>query len=589
MSRLGLALVVALFGIPLFIGLGSADLKNDEAIYSYAVDSILELGDWLAPKSSPNPTIAFLEKPPLKFWIVAAPIQAGLLPHDEFGLRFWDAFFGAIAFLYVFALGRRIGGPICGAVSVLLLCVHRPLLFEHGLRENTMEAALVLAYCGGAYHYLRWADGSAQRAHAVAVALFFALGFLTKFVASLFLPLVLGIVTLAVPSYRSRLRRDWRPWLAAGAAAALAIVPWFVHAHVRFGQLLWDVMFRDHVYHRFTTYVDPRHLQPWSFYFDTIIVELEYAHVLGLVGVGLLVFVADMIRLRRPEGVLILCWFLLPLAMISSGSSKLYHYAYPFLPPLAIAGGYLPAVFWKALTWGVAAAARWVERRAASWRATLGRPAVRHLLVGLALTSAAVALVTMLYGPIRVRAGGYTLFRNTSITRPSFVAVLAVVVAGAPHWALRPALVPLLLLLLPIDAYRDVLGRLDDGRAPLRDVRDCVRRLQSSQLAPERGTFVDMPEQYFQHQYYYYFRSLGPWERSEDPMPALIYQRLFEPSEQRPVLVAGEWYGDTLHRLRAGEASTLTEVAQQSGVDAATVRERAADASTPMIGFNEVL
>ena len=36
----------------------------------------------------------FLEKPPLKFWIVAAPIRAGLLPHDEFGLRFWDAVFG---------------------------------------------------------------------------------------------------------------------------------------------------------------------------------------------------------------------------------------------------------------------------------------------------------------------------------------------------------------------------------------------------------------------------------------------------------------------------------------------------------------
>ena len=33
-------------------------------------------GDWLEPKSSPSETEVFLEKPPLKFWIVAAPISS---------------------------------------------------------------------------------------------------------------------------------------------------------------------------------------------------------------------------------------------------------------------------------------------------------------------------------------------------------------------------------------------------------------------------------------------------------------------------------------------------------------------------------
>ncbi len=44
MSRPWLALVLVLFGLPLFLGLRSLDLETDEAIYSFAVDRILETG-----------------------------------------------------------------------------------------------------------------------------------------------------------------------------------------------------------------------------------------------------------------------------------------------------------------------------------------------------------------------------------------------------------------------------------------------------------------------------------------------------------------------------------------------------------------
>ena len=140
----------SLFCLPLLRRSGpKPDLETDEAIYSFAVDRILEIGDWLEPKSSPSETDVFLEKPPLKFWMVAAPIKAGLLPHDEFGLRFSTPLFGGAAFVYVFAIGALLAGPVCGAVAVLLLFIHDPLLFAHGLRTNNMEASLVLSYCRG--------------------------------------------------------------------------------------------------------------------------------------------------------------------------------------------------------------------------------------------------------------------------------------------------------------------------------------------------------------------------------------------------------------------------------------------------------
>jgi len=82
LSRRWLVVVIAAFCLPLLVGLGEPDLETDEAIYSFAVERILEIGDWLEPKSSPSETDVFLEKPPLKFWLVAAPIKAGLLPHD---------------------------------------------------------------------------------------------------------------------------------------------------------------------------------------------------------------------------------------------------------------------------------------------------------------------------------------------------------------------------------------------------------------------------------------------------------------------------------------------------------------------------
>src|SRR4029450_3964030 len=109
--------------------------------------------------------------------------KLGLLPHDEFGLRVWDALFGAISFLYVFALGRRLAGPLCGVIAVMSLFVYWPLLFEHGLRNNNMEAPLGRCYCGGVYHYVAWAsaasngDEGKRRRHVLAIFLYFFLGF----------------------------------------------------------------------------------------------------------------------------------------------------------------------------------------------------------------------------------------------------------------------------------------------------------------------------------------------------------------------------------------------------------------------------
>ena len=99
----------------------------------------------------------------------------------------------------------------------MVLFVYGPLLFEHGLRGNNMEAPLFLCYCGGVFHYLAWAEATSSRARDAGTSwpsrLYFFLGFMTKFVAALFLPVFLGAAALSLGETRSRLRQDFFAWI----------------------------------------------------------------------------------------------------------------------------------------------------------------------------------------------------------------------------------------------------------------------------------------------------------------------------------------------------------------------------------------
>jgi len=343
LDAIALGAVILLFCAPLFVKLGANDLANDEAIYSYAVDRVLETGDWLTPRAIPgnNP---FLEKPPLKFWLVAAPIEAKLLPHDEFGMRFVDALAGSVALVYIFLFGRAVAGPLCGIIAVFVTVTQGQLVYVHGIRSNNMESALLLSYCGGLFHFSRWVEGeiAQQRSRdAVALAAFFVFGFMTKFVAALFLPLVCAI---ALAWRRGGLRlfaARWREWVAPLILVIATTVPWFAYQTVQTGSALWAVMFKEHVVTRLTSSLDVHHLQPWYFYYKELWRELNRAGSRLIVVLGLLVLLWAAVRERSWPARLLLVWAIVPLAIISTGTSKLFHYAYPFVPPLALGAGFV--------------------------------------------------------------------------------------------------------------------------------------------------------------------------------------------------------------------------------------------------------
>ena len=538
-SRLWLALVVAVFCVPLFFNLGRADTRDDEAIYSFAVDRLLETGDWLEPKSIPNDDWVFLEKPPLKFWIVAAPIRLGVLPDNEFGRRFWDALFGALAFVYFYLIGCRLIGPACGAIAVLVLFVHEPLLIAHGLRSNNMEGPLFLAYCGGMYHFMAWAQLRSGR-HALAAGLYFTLGFMTKFVAALFLPLVAGIVGLGAPSVRKRLVADWKTWLAVSAVVAALVLPWFVWAHLKFGDFFWETIFGAAVVTRFTEFLDPTHLQPWHFYWTTIWARLNDAHITWLAAAGVVTLAVQSFLRRWVDGALVLLWFVLPLALISTGTSKLYHYAYPFLPPLALAVGYLCGLLLALGPMILGRLVRWVEVRKPFSSQALHAGPVRTALLAIAMIATGVAIYTVVFGPLRISMDGRDVFRSSGVFRPLLLVVIASLLTGATRGAVPVIVAVLVVSLLPLPAYRQLLVRLGSETSPIRAARDCIQRVQQASGGP--GIHVSTGRGELPYPMYYSFRHVRPMVFAEAPGPDDLATFLRDPDSRWPILATEESY-----------------------------------------------
>jgi 4-amino-4-deoxy-L-arabinose transferase-like glycosyltransferase len=571
------------------VGLGDRELGSDEAIYSYAVDRIIDTGDWLTPRAIPYDG-PFLEKPPLKFWIVAGAIRAGLLPHDEFGLRFIDALFSAVAFVYVFWLGRWLAGSVCGFVAVLVLFTINVLLFEHGLRSNNMDAALVLSYCGGVYHFARWVEDSAAKRRsrqALAVAGYFTLGFMTKFVAVLFLPLVCAVALAWPGNTWPRIRSNWRDWVVPALLVCAASVPWFVYQALQVGGDLWDVIVA-HGFTRFTGALDPRHLQPWHYYYSQMWAELTRTGTQWIAAVGMIMLAVKGSTERPWLARLLFVWWMVPFALMSIGTSKLIHYAYPFLPAIALGVGAVADALMRAIASTMATTASVAERGglrvmkgtwARRWPAVAGwfptltwtanehpsstRTFARGLLVAAAVFAVAVGVWTAVAEPIRWDVNGVELLSNSNTFRLVFIAAILLWLAGYTRILVSAVPITIMAALLtggigwsrnPILAYPLTIERLTNGRHPWRTLRDCAVTVRGGQP----GTHVyPTYEQLLNHSPYYYLRHVGPWvEHDGSPKTDELELRLYARGEQSLIILATDEYQMFLQQIAQGQLAS---------------------------------
>ncbi len=341
------------------------------------------------------------------------------------------------------------------------------------------------------------------------------------------------------------------------------------------GPKVFDVMFGQHVFKRFTASLDPAHLHPWNYYLSQIWSELRTAGTWWLVSAAAVLFVARVWFRRWIEGSVIVLWFVIPMIAISIGTSKLYHYAYPFLAPAALAGGWLVAVVAsRAYRWIAAPVDAFTRRGIPRLPGWLTSARLQMVLGVTGLVSLIVAAVTAAFGRIHMTLGDVDI-RNSSVTRPAAVTVLAWLFAAPPQ-LLRAAIVGgLLMFAVPLSAYRANISQAKVSRKIVREVRDCLTPIVDEQIArgrKRRGTWVESNQLSFVP--FYYLRGFGAWQQGRGDSDARIAGSLLSPDEPEFVLLSPQRFHEIVERLVSNRTEILEQAARLTGADPAVMAER---------------
>jgi hypothetical protein len=365
---------------------------------------------------------------------------------------------------------------------------------------------------------------------------------------------------LAWPRTRARLLRDWTTWLQATALVFALCAPWFIYSHIRFGMRFWETILGEHVFKRMTSFLDPAHVHPWNWYFQEMWYQFNDGHVAWLIVAGLLVLLVQSFRRRWFEGAVILVWAVVPICIISAGTSKLYHYTFPYLPPLALAAGYLVALVTMLAPAPLGRALDWCDARLTALLPGVmrvgARPSVRRAVAALTVLAAVLAIWASVTGGVRIQWAGKVLFKSAGVLRPvALILVLSLLTRTTPR-VVRLVVALLVLGAMPLDAYRGQLQLLPGGEHPIRTAAECVQRVHAGLTGTPPGLFIDIPEGIW-HPIYYYFRRVPPVVNAETPLDPALDQLLRDPNAARPALVGDStWRAFKQHARETGEDST---------------------------------
>ena len=324
-------------------------LEPDESRYAQIPKEMLEDGNWVVPTLHNE---AYLDKPPLMYWLVALSYK--LFGVSEASARLIPALsvHGTILLLYL--LGRRSLGERAAFWAAMLLTVApgflgiARLLVLDGLLTFCVTTSVL---CG--FEAVR--TGTFRRGWWVAAAVFSGLGFLTKGPISevLLFPPLIAFGWLRNVGHVSNLPSDGKmescptesgthpPTLRSGfanlllfAAVVVAVnLPWYIAMGIQQPEFL-RYFFWEHNVLRFVKPFD--HLQPVWYYVPVLLLGFLPGVVIG---VPYLRSILKGEPTRSAAGGFWLLAGLWCVAFFSISGSKLPTYILPAYPPLCLALG----------------------------------------------------------------------------------------------------------------------------------------------------------------------------------------------------------------------------------------------------------
>jgi 4-amino-4-deoxy-L-arabinose transferase-like glycosyltransferase len=300
----------------------------DEGRYAEIPREMLQGGDWVIPHLN---GLAYLEKPPLQYWLTALSFQS--FGESEGAARLWTGLCGYLSLAVVFFIGRRLWGFGAGLAALMLTAASTLfVLLGHQLTlDMSLNFWLLLSLAGFISAQLQREDRRACRAWMLGCWAAMAFAVLTKGLVGVLIPgatLALYVAWQRDTKVFSRLNIGWG--LPLFAAIAL---PWFVLAARANPAFLRFFFIREHL-QRYLTPIEHRTEPVWFFIPVLIVGVLPWLpQALRAIASGW--------RASAPRGEfdpvrLLWIWSVFVLVFFSLSDSKLIPYILPAVPALAL-------------------------------------------------------------------------------------------------------------------------------------------------------------------------------------------------------------------------------------------------------------
>lgn len=296
----------------------------DDCFYAQKAKEIHQTGSWMTMHYAGEPAF---ENPPFFIWLVALSYK--IWGVNEYGAIFPSALFGVLCVLLVYLLSNELFHSWIAFFSSLILTTtfYFTKYARHAMIDITLSLfvtlalfALVLALRRDKRCFVLWG-----LAISVSVLLKSVLGFF---------PLLITVVYMLLTG-RWKMMLD--KWFLIGSGIVLTIgCSWYIHQYLTFGEMFLSVHFGWLIMQR------GFQLEPEPWYAHLSYIEDLLRHYWPWVPVfawSLYRFIR--LALKRDDNALLLtCWILLYLSIMSLTQSRMLWYIMPIFPAAAIICGH---------------------------------------------------------------------------------------------------------------------------------------------------------------------------------------------------------------------------------------------------------
>ncbi len=338
-------LLLLAFALAYLALLGVRPLFNpDEGRYVDIPTEMLASHDFVLPHLN---GVAYLEKPPLQYWLSAATLS--VFGHNEWAGRLVAALAALLGVVTVRRLALRLYGPERARFAAIMTAsmLLYVLMGQLTTLDMLLSTWLTIAIAG-------FCLAQADREHAPTATRQWMLVCWAAMGAA---TLTKGLIGLVLPGgvlvLYTLLQRDWTAWrhlhLGKGLLLCAAIVvPWFVMVERAYPGAFDFLIIREH-FQRYLTKMHDRY-EPWWFFIE-IIAAGSLPWLPQIVSAYLYGWRARVARGHFDADRVLWVAAVFIVAFYSASDSKLAPYVLPVLPALALLGSRIDAAGERLLPW----------------------------------------------------------------------------------------------------------------------------------------------------------------------------------------------------------------------------------------------